>query len=56
MLVTLRGHLSKDIFEYGETRIRYIPWRGFKYDYGDVFAQFFVTKGVYILITTVKDG
>lgn len=54
MLVTLLGNLNKDTFECGETRIRYVPWKGFKYEQGKVYALFEKIGNAYILIATVK--
>lgn len=53
-LTTLRGTLTKDkfIFEDG-TEINYVPFKNFKYDYGDVFALFEICADTYILWQTI---
>jgi len=53
-LTTLRGILTetKFISEDG-TEISYVPYKNFKYDFGNVFALFEICGGTYILWQTI---
>ena len=49
----LKGFLDKEYFTCGSLQVKYIPYHNRKYCYGEVYANFRINGGTYILIDTV---
>lgn len=53
-VVTFAGTLTQGSFTRTDgTKVPFVPCRGFRYDYGEVYAQFEVCGKLHILLSTV---